>query len=108
MKSGVLPYRNTVSALRRIASEEGIRGLYRFALSYYVAILIYVFLFYMEKRIIRVIGSTLTLNTVFYSGLVPALAGVSHVAIQFPTYEKIKSYLARRGNCLITHLMSSL
>lgn len=107
MKSGVLPYRNTVSALKRIASEEGIRGLYRFALYYYVAILINVF--YMEKSIIRIFYSTLTFDTVFCSGLVPALAGVSHVAIQFPTYEKIKSYLASRGNCLITHsLMSSL
>lgn len=35
------------------------------------------------------------------SGLVPALVGVSHVAIQFPFYEKIKIYLAKRGRLAI-------
>ncbi|KAJ4974053.1 hypothetical protein NE237_007227 [Protea cynaroides] len=39
-----------------------------------------------------------------YSGILPSLVGVSHVAIQFPAYEKIKSYLARRDNTTVDKL----
>ncbi|PNX93202.1 nicotinamide adenine dinucleotide transporter mitochondrial-like [Trifolium pratense] len=39
-----------------------------------------------------------------YSGIVPSLAGVSHVAIQFPTYEKIKLYMAKKDNTTVDKL----
>ena len=40
------------------------------------------------------------INSVFHdnSGLLPSLAGVTHVSIQFPVYEKVKLYVAKRGS----------
>lgn len=95
MRVGIVPYRSTLSALRRIAHEEGIRGLYRFETFYHIS------LFKLLKE------SSLLMKTCFYwglwysvlsSGLVPALVGISHVAIQFPMYETVKSYLANQGS----------
>ncbi|OMO55749.1 Mitochondrial substrate/solute carrier [Corchorus olitorius] len=39
-----------------------------------------------------------------YSGVLPSLAGISHVAIQFPAYEKIKFYMAKKENTTVDHL----
>ncbi|KAE8693727.1 Nicotinamide adenine dinucleotide transporter 1 [Hibiscus syriacus] len=66
MRAGVVPYKSTLSALSRIAHEEGIRGL--------------------------------------YSGLIPALAAIGHVAIFPPTFEKIKFYLADQEETILDKL----
>ncbi|KAK4355643.1 hypothetical protein RND71_024614 [Anisodus tanguticus] len=92
MRTGFEPYRGTLSALRRIACEEGIHGLYRS---------VFAFLKFVALNVSNCLSTTVFAD--FYcflveSGLVPALAGVSHVAIQFPTCEKIKIYLAKRAN----------
>ncbi|KAK2649562.1 hypothetical protein Ddye_017051 [Dipteronia dyeriana] len=100
MRAGVVPYRSTLSALRRIAHEEGIRGWYRFCviIHYYKTMIMNFFL--VEKLSSLMYFIVCVMN----SGLVPALAGISHVAIQFPTYETIKLYLADRENTTMDKL----
>ncbi|XP_044490275.1 nicotinamide adenine dinucleotide transporter 2, mitochondrial-like isoform X2 [Mangifera indica] len=39
-----------------------------------------------------------------YSGILPSLAGISHVAIQFPAYERIKSLMAKKENTKVDKL----
>ncbi|BAT98972.1 hypothetical protein LR48_Vigan06g131300 [Vigna angularis] len=39
-----------------------------------------------------------------YSGIIPSLAGISHVAIQFPAFERIKSYMAEKDNTTVDKL----
>lgn len=43
----------------------------------------------------------------FYKGLGPSLIGVSHVAIQFPLYERLKSVLSTRQSETASVLMAS-
>uniref|UniRef100_A0A0A9GEQ6 Uncharacterized protein n=1 Tax=Arundo donax TaxID=35708 RepID=A0A0A9GEQ6_ARUDO len=39
-----------------------------------------------------------------YSGLLPSLVGVAHVAIQLPVYEKVKLHFAKRDNTTVDNL----
>ncbi|XP_074570291.1 nicotinamide adenine dinucleotide transporter 1, chloroplastic-like isoform X1 [Curcuma longa] len=99
MRNDVEPYKSMLSALRRIMVEEGRRGLYRLELLFF------------DNRRFKFPSVRACSNSIFsfcvhlgHSGLLPSLVGVSHVAIQFPSYEKIKSYLARKENTSVDRL----
>ncbi|CAG8575875.1 6641_t:CDS:2 [Ambispora gerdemannii] len=85
-------YKGTGGTLRRIWREEGIRGLYRglgpTLYGYLPTWAIYFSAYDYFKLALAEEGIR-----GFYKGLGPSLMGVSHVAVQFPLYEKMKIWL---------------
>lgn len=63
-------YNSIFGTLKIIVKEEGFQALWKGIIDFYIN----------------------TLNIYFNKGLTPQLIGVSHVAIQFPLYEKLKKY----------------
>ena len=100
----MVPYTGVLSALQRILHEEGLRGLYRSVIEFHSAwnnLKAYFFNCNLKTDLLFgfpfTIGAIIFIFIIWNSGVLPSLAGISHVAIQFPAYEKIKSYMAKKG-----------